>query len=206
MITPGTPEKVNPVTSNGQSPLTRVQCSPVWYQIDGSVGARCGSFASMGLPLVVRTPETTQEFEPRPDPAGPSMVGRPSSTSCRWRSCRSASFGNFGGGWSASGVGCRPAAGRGSIGSGAGSAAGRGSFGSGAGSAAGRCWFGDRLGAGRGWAGAGERLGAGRPWVGGGGRATGGSRRPVPGPWTNVPSTTRPPDTIGRCRLYGYSG
>lgn len=29
------------------------QCSPIWYQSEGSCGARCGSLASSGLPVVV---------------------------------------------------------------------------------------------------------------------------------------------------------
>src|SRR5262245_27248360 len=37
-------------------------------------GDKCGSLASMGLPVDVRTPDTTQEFDPMPAPL-PSKVG-----------------------------------------------------------------------------------------------------------------------------------
>ena len=35
ITTPGTPEKVKPLTSNGQSSSTVRQCSPIWYQMPG---------------------------------------------------------------------------------------------------------------------------------------------------------------------------
>ena len=75
MTTPGSPEKVKPVTSYGQEAPTVRQCRPIWYHSDGIWGARCGSFASSGLPVVVYFPETTQELEPMPLPDGPSSAG-----------------------------------------------------------------------------------------------------------------------------------
>ncbi len=66
MTTPGRPENVNPETSNGQSGPTVRQCRPIWYQIPGMVTPRCGSLASRGFPVVVCSPETTQELEPSP--------------------------------------------------------------------------------------------------------------------------------------------
>ncbi len=75
MTTPGMPEKVYPATSYGQDALTLLQCRPIWYQSDGICGARCGSLASSGLPVVVYLPETTQELEPMPLPLGPSSAG-----------------------------------------------------------------------------------------------------------------------------------
>src|SRR5690625_3715419 len=65
---PGIPAKPKPATSNGQSPSTVRQCSPCWYQIPGTEGARCGSLASSGIPVAVCSPETTQEFDPTPSP------------------------------------------------------------------------------------------------------------------------------------------
>src|SRR4029453_13555002 len=40
-------------------------------------GDRCGSLASIGLPVEVRTPDTTQELEPIPAPL-PGRLGSPS--------------------------------------------------------------------------------------------------------------------------------
>src|SRR5262245_9745710 len=74
MMTPGTPERVNPVTSKGQALPGFMQCSPAWYQTDGMDGDRCGSLASIGLPVEVRTPDTTQELDPMPVPL-PSRLG-----------------------------------------------------------------------------------------------------------------------------------
>src|SRR5882672_7178236 len=70
ITTPGTPEKVNPSTLNGQ-----VQCSPIWYQIPGIDGLRCGSLASSGLPVVVSAPPITHELDPMPVPPLPSSEG-----------------------------------------------------------------------------------------------------------------------------------
>ena len=72
IITPGNPENVKPPTSYGQAGVTSRQRRFIWYQIDGRVGARCGSLASIGAPLAVRSPLTTHEFDPMPLPAGPS--------------------------------------------------------------------------------------------------------------------------------------
>src|SRR5262245_40954997 len=77
MITPGTPENVNPSTL-----YSHVQCKPIWYQMPGIVGLRCGSLARIGAPLAVSRPLITHELEPMPWPV-PSMTGsspRPSAT------------------------------------------------------------------------------------------------------------------------------
>ena len=58
------PAKLKPVTSNGQASVTVRQCSPTWAKIDGIEVARCGSLASIGWPVAVRDPDTTQELEP----------------------------------------------------------------------------------------------------------------------------------------------
>jgi hypothetical protein len=129
------------------------------------------------LPVVVRTPETTQELEPRPDPAGPSMLGRPLSTSYRWRNCSCAPSGSRSGGPVPGAFRARFCAG-GTLGADRGSAAAGVRLGTGRGSAA----AGVRLGTGRGSAAAGVRLGTGRGWAGRGGKATGGSSLPLPGP------------------------
>src|SRR5579884_134267 len=66
-----------------------MQCRPTWYQIEGTDGDRCGSFASSGIPVEVSAPETTHEFEPTPLPegsAGPSTEGIWESS---WESCAS---------------------------------------------------------------------------------------------------------------------
>src|SRR6476661_5009962 len=78
MTTPGTPEKVKPDTRKGHAWLTwrhwRLTCD----QMPGIDSARCGSFASSGLPVVVREPETTHEFEPMPSPR-PRLAGTAST-------------------------------------------------------------------------------------------------------------------------------
>ena len=66
MITPGTPAKVKPATSKGQACDSVWQCRPIWYQMPGRLGARCGSLASSGLPVEVSRRTTTQELEPTP--------------------------------------------------------------------------------------------------------------------------------------------
>src|SRR5690242_10836206 len=81
MITPGTPENVKPATSNGQAADSVRQCRPIWYQMPGMPGARCGSLASSGLPVVVSEPATTQEFEPTPSPE-PSRSGTAETARC----------------------------------------------------------------------------------------------------------------------------
>ncbi len=91
IITPGMPEKVKPATSNGQASLTFLQCRPIWYQIEGNCGARCGSLASSGLPVVVYSPETTQELEPMPLPLGPNSAGISSMVAESAESCVRAS-------------------------------------------------------------------------------------------------------------------
>src|SRR6185295_5888375 len=54
MTTPGRPAVVTPATRTpGALRWTR-------YQIDGALGARCGSFASKGFPEAVCLPLTTQ--------------------------------------------------------------------------------------------------------------------------------------------------
>ena len=67
ITTPGRPAKVKPVTSKGQSLADLVQCRPIWYQTPGIDGARCGSLARIGAPVVVcvaRRP--THALEPTP--------------------------------------------------------------------------------------------------------------------------------------------
>src|SRR3954447_19197305 len=83
MTTPGVPENVNPATSYGQDASTVRQCSPIWYQMLGMAGARCGSLASRGRPLSVNRPETTQLFDPMPSPV-PIRVG--TASRARWAS------------------------------------------------------------------------------------------------------------------------
>src|SRR5947209_6256860 len=82
MTTPGTPAKVKPATSNGQAGDSVWQCRPIWYQMPGRLGARCGSLASNGLPVEVRLPDTTQELEPTPSAPPPSRFGTASSAAC----------------------------------------------------------------------------------------------------------------------------
>src|SRR3954471_22189865 len=82
MTTPGTPAKLKPDTSNGQLVDSVWQCSPTWYQTPGRLGARCGSFASSGLPVVVSAPDTTHELEPTPSIPPPSRSGT-APTACR---------------------------------------------------------------------------------------------------------------------------
>src|SRR5215212_9919035 len=79
MTTPGSPEKLKPETSYGQSLVTLLQCRPTWVQMPGMVAPRCGSLASSGLPVVVCSPDTTHEFEPMPSPC-PSNCGSPLAT------------------------------------------------------------------------------------------------------------------------------
>jgi hypothetical protein len=98
MITPGTPEKVTPATSNGHAVLTVLQCRPIWYQMEGIRGPRCGSLASSGLPVADREPAMTQELEPIPLPFGPSSGGILSSRSARSSSSSRARRGSARGG------------------------------------------------------------------------------------------------------------
>src|SRR5690606_15232753 len=59
-------------------PLTwwpQVQCRPTWYQMPGMLTPRCGSLASSGAPVSVRSPCSTHELDPRPEPARPSSGG-----------------------------------------------------------------------------------------------------------------------------------
>ncbi len=71
ITTPGTPEKLNPETSNAQFAVIVRHLRPTWCQTLGSAAPRWGSFASSGIPLSVRSPDTTHEFEPMPSPASP---------------------------------------------------------------------------------------------------------------------------------------
>src|SRR5262245_28311766 len=175
MMTPGTPEKVNPVTSNGQALPGSMQCSPAWYQTDGMDGDRCGSLASSGLPVEVLTPDTTQELDPMPVPL-PSRLGSASmfaaacaSAGCAARvSSRTLREGSAVAADSVLADGSAPADG---------SLPPDGT----------------------------AVEGAGRALSGDGGVFTGGSRlSPLPAPpFTNRPSITRPVRTIGRFRSYG---
>ena len=82
MTTPGIPENVKPLTSNGHAAPSRVQCRPIWYQMPGTETPRCGSLARIGLPVVEWSPSTTQPLEPMPsdEPSRePSIGGRPCS-------------------------------------------------------------------------------------------------------------------------------
>ena len=73
-MTPGAPGKDRPRSSKGQSavrrtvPSSATPCSAISYQIEGIWMPRCMSLASSGLPLAVRLPDTTQLFEPTPEP------------------------------------------------------------------------------------------------------------------------------------------
>jgi hypothetical protein len=85
MITPGTPEKVNPATSSGHAADTVRQCSPICTQIPGRLIPRWGSLASSGAPVAEWSASTTQELLPMPAPR-PSRRGsraRPSATPAR---------------------------------------------------------------------------------------------------------------------------
>ena len=64
--TAGAPGKDTPTTSHGQLSSTVWQCRPFMIQTDGIPNPRCGSLARIGLPLIVRSPEMTQLFEPMP--------------------------------------------------------------------------------------------------------------------------------------------
>ncbi len=91
ITTPGIPEKPKPATSNGQSLPTTRQCRPTWYHSEGIWGARCGSLASIGLPVVVWEPATTQEFEPMPAVApSPAPAPAPSGEGAAARNARAA--------------------------------------------------------------------------------------------------------------------
>ncbi len=81
MITPGTPEKVKPSTLYPQ-----LQCNPIWYQMPGIDGDRCGSLASNGFPVVVSDPEMTNELEPSPGRFEPDRPGRSAMVAESWRS------------------------------------------------------------------------------------------------------------------------
>src|ERR1700738_5304729 len=89
MMTPGMPGKESPATSYWHCGPVVTQCSPTWYQTDGSEGARCGSLASRGLPVAVREPEITQEFEPTPLPAGSAGPRTDGICESSWESCES---------------------------------------------------------------------------------------------------------------------
>ena len=56
--TPGTPGSVTPATFRPGA------CNCTAYHVAGIVNSRCGSFASIALPLFVRLPLTAQAFEP----------------------------------------------------------------------------------------------------------------------------------------------
>src|SRR5437660_3106074 len=56
--TAGAPGSVAPVISKSP-PVTCAR-----YHVDGSRALRCGSLASIGLPLAVSVPSTTQLFDP----------------------------------------------------------------------------------------------------------------------------------------------
>ena len=53
-----------------------VQCKPTSYQMEGICALRWVSFARKGNPVLVRSPEMTQLFEPIPEPEGPSRESR----------------------------------------------------------------------------------------------------------------------------------
>src|SRR5512139_1046691 len=81
MITPGTPAKEKPLTSRGHEGETVRQLRLFWIQMPGWLTPRCGSLASSGLPVVVREPATTHEFEPTPAPR-PTSCGMEFSAAC----------------------------------------------------------------------------------------------------------------------------
>jgi len=79
-MTAGAPGKLTPATFHGQAGETTRQCSPFMIQIDGIPKPRCGSFASIGFPLAVIEPATTQSFEPTPWlPTMPWALSKPAS-------------------------------------------------------------------------------------------------------------------------------
>lgn len=89
MITPGKPAKEKPETSYGHASDTGAQRRPTWCQMLGAARPRWGSFARRGLPVAVRSPETTHEFEPVPSPratvcgTAASAAAAVSTASCR---------------------------------------------------------------------------------------------------------------------------
>ncbi|CPU64230.1 Uncharacterised protein [Mycobacteroides abscessus] len=89
MTTPGKPANEKPATSNPHAGETSLQCSPTCAQMPGAPRARCGSFARIGLPDAVCSPETTHEFEPVPSPrpmsTGTAPSARSAASSAAWR-------------------------------------------------------------------------------------------------------------------------
>ena len=81
--TPGTPGSVTPATFRPGA------CNCTAYHVAGIVNSRCGSLASMALPLFVRFPLTAQAFEPGvispPLRMGNSRSTRSGSPSCSIR-------------------------------------------------------------------------------------------------------------------------
>ena len=75
ITTPGVPGDVKPAQ---RSPSHAMSAA---YQVHGAASSRCGSFASNGAPVVVRSPESTQLFEPAPSaPPARSLAARARST------------------------------------------------------------------------------------------------------------------------------
>ena len=66
-----------------------MQCSPICSKTDGMEVARCGSLDNNALPVVVRDPETAQEFDPTPRSAPPSPTSW-GMAAIRSAACRSA--------------------------------------------------------------------------------------------------------------------
>src|SRR6185436_181379 len=73
--TAGAPGKVAPMISK-PPPVTCAR-----YHVDGSRAPRCGSLASIGLPLAVRVPSTTQLLEPIVSARAPPKRKPPTATS-----------------------------------------------------------------------------------------------------------------------------
>ena len=78
ITTPGSPAKEKPDTWKGHAVLTvrhwRLTCD----QMLGIPSERWGSLASNGLPVVVREPDTTHEFDPMSSPL-PRVAGTAST-------------------------------------------------------------------------------------------------------------------------------
>src|SRR5947208_16895772 len=65
MAMAGVPGSVAPIASNSP-PETCAR-----YQVDGAFELKCGSLASIGLPVALRVPSTTQLLEPSVSPRTP---------------------------------------------------------------------------------------------------------------------------------------
>ena len=75
MITPGTPEKPKPGDVERAAPVDDAALqADLMPDARQRSAPRCGSLASSGIPLSVRSPDTTHEFEPMPSPTSPTSA------------------------------------------------------------------------------------------------------------------------------------